>query len=63
MANEFEKWLIILIYSFEFVGPVMTHTIAGVNIAKSVMQVHWVDPETGEVVNRGFVAVRLAKES
>lgn len=30
----------------------MTHTIVGVDIAKSVMQVHWVDPETGEIVNR-----------
>ncbi len=30
----------------------MTHTIVGVDIAKSVMQIHWVDPETGEVVNR-----------
>ncbi|SIT38091.1 transposase (fragment) [Paraburkholderia ribeironis] len=24
----------------------------GTDIAKSVMQVHWVDPETGEIVNR-----------
>ena len=30
----------------------MTHTIVGVDIAKNVMQVHWVDQETGEVVNR-----------
>lgn len=30
----------------------MTHTIVGVDIAKNVMQVHWVDPETGEIVNR-----------
>jgi hypothetical protein len=30
----------------------MTHTIVGVDIAKSVMQIHCVDPETGEVVNR-----------
>lgn len=26
----------------------MTHTIVGVDIAKNVMQVHWVDPETGD---------------
>ncbi|SOE56881.1 Transposase [Caballeronia arationis] len=30
----------------------MTHTIVGVDIAKNVMQVHWVDPETGEIVNK-----------
>ncbi|WP_069264126.1 IS110 family transposase [Paraburkholderia nodosa] len=30
----------------------MAHTIVGVDIAKNVMQVHWVDPDTGEVVNR-----------
>ena len=30
----------------------MTHTIVGVDIAKNVMQVHWVDQETGEIVNR-----------
>ena len=30
----------------------MTHTVVGVDIAKNVMQVHWVDPQTGEVVNR-----------
>ena len=30
----------------------MTHTIVGVDIAKSVMQIHWVNPETGEVVNK-----------
>ncbi len=33
-------------------GSIMTHTIVGVDIAKNVMQVHWVDPETGEIVNR-----------
>jgi transposase len=27
---------------------------AGVDIAKSVIQVHWVDPETGEVVNKAI---------
>ncbi|CAB3807115.1 IS110 family transposase ISBfun2 [Paraburkholderia fynbosensis] len=30
----------------------MAYTIAGVDIAKNVMQVHWVDPESGEIVNR-----------
>ncbi|CAE6821397.1 hypothetical protein R75483_06261 [Paraburkholderia domus] len=30
----------------------MTRTIVGVDIAKNVVQVHWVDPETGEIVNR-----------
>jgi hypothetical protein len=34
IANEFEKWLIIQIYSFDLVGPVMTHTIVGADIAK-----------------------------
>jgi len=30
----------------------MNHTAIGVDIAKSVFQVHWVDPHTGEVVNK-----------
>ena len=30
----------------------MTHTAVGVDIAKNVMQVHWVDPQTGAVVNK-----------
>jgi transposase len=30
----------------------MNHTAVGVDIAKSVFQVHWVDPSTGEVVNK-----------
>ncbi|MBC8733434.1 IS110 family transposase [Paraburkholderia sp. UCT2] len=30
----------------------MAHTIVGVDIAKNVMQVHWVDPDSGEIVNR-----------
>lgn len=30
----------------------MTHTIVGVDIEKNVMQVHWVDPETSEIVKR-----------
>jgi transposase len=32
----------------------MVDTIVGVDIAKNVMQVHWVNPETGEVVNRAI---------
>jgi hypothetical protein len=31
---------------------IMTHTIVGVDIAKNVMQVHWVDPDSGEIVNK-----------
>jgi len=46
------KSVIILAYSAELKGSVMTHTIVGVDIAKNVMQVHWVDQETGEIVNR-----------
>lgn len=30
----------------------MKLTIVGVDIAKNVMQMHWVDPDTGEVVNK-----------
>ncbi len=31
----------------------MAHVIVGVDIAKkNVMQVHWVNPENGEIVNR-----------
>ncbi|MDR5784959.1 IS110 family transposase [Caballeronia sp. LP003] len=30
----------------------MKYTTVGVDIAKSVFQLHWVDPNTGEVVNR-----------
>lgn len=30
----------------------MKHTIVGVDIAKSVMQIHYIDAETGEIVNK-----------
>jgi transposase len=30
----------------------MNYTTVGVDIAKSVMQLHWVCPETGEIINR-----------
>lgn len=30
----------------------MSHTIVGVDIAKNVMQMHWIDAETGEVINK-----------
>jgi transposase len=49
---QISKSVIILAYSAELKGSVMTHTIVGVDIAKNVMQVHWVDQETGEIVNR-----------
>ncbi|MEM5372849.1 IS110 family transposase [Paraburkholderia azotifigens] len=32
----------------------MAHTIMGVDIAKNVMQVHWVNPDSGEIVNRSI---------
>ncbi|MDH6153644.1 MULTISPECIES: IS110 family transposase [Paraburkholderia] len=32
----------------------MAHMIVGVDIAMNVMQVHWVDPESGEIVNRSI---------
>ncbi len=32
----------------------MADTIVGVDIAKNVMQVHWVNPGTGEIVNRAI---------
>jgi hypothetical protein len=51
-SHEISKSVIILAYSAELKGSVMTHTIVGVDIAKNVMQVHWVDQETGEIVNR-----------
>jgi hypothetical protein len=31
---------------------IMEHTIVGVDIAKNVMQVHWVDPDSGEIVKK-----------
>ncbi len=31
---------------------IMKHTIVGVDIAKNVMQVHLVDPDSGEIVNK-----------
>lgn len=30
----------------------MKHTVVGVDIAKNVFQLHWVEPETGEIVSR-----------
>ena len=32
----------------------MADTIVGVDIAKNVMQVRWVNPDTGEIVNRAI---------
>src|ERR1700691_6226963 len=37
----------------------MKHTIVGVDIAKNVMQMHWVDPHTGEVVNKPIKRARF----
>jgi len=31
---------------------IMTYTIVGVNIAKNVMQIHGVNPDSGEIVNK-----------
>jgi transposase len=33
-------------------GAIMKHTIVGVDIAKNVMQIHWVDADSGEIVNK-----------
>jgi len=30
----------------------MKHTVVGVDVAKNVFQVHWVEPETGEIVSK-----------
>ena len=30
----------------------MNYTIVGADIAKNVMQLHWVDPDTGEIINK-----------
>lgn len=30
----------------------MKHTVVGVDVAKSVFQLHWVEPETGEVISK-----------
>jgi transposase len=32
----------------------VNYTTVGVDIAKNVMQMHWVDPDTGEIVNRSI---------
>lgn len=31
--------------------PVTTHTIVGVDIAKNVMQLYWMNPDTGKIAN------------
>jgi transposase len=33
-------------------GSEVKYTTVGVDIAKSVMQLHWVEPETGEIINK-----------
>jgi len=33
-------------------GSEANYTTVGVDIAKSVMQLHWMDPETGEIINK-----------
>lgn len=30
----------------------MNYTIVGADIAKNVMQLHWVDPDSGEIINK-----------
>jgi len=30
----------------------MNYTTVGVDIAKSVMQLHWIEPATGEIMNK-----------
>lgn len=35
----------------------MNATTYGLDVAKSVFQLHWVDTETGEIVNRRFAGV------
>ena len=37
----------------------MAHTIMGVDIAKNVMQVHGVNPDSGEIVNRSIKSAAL----
>jgi transposase len=32
----------------------MKHTTVGVDIAKNVIQLHWVDPDSGEIVNKSI---------
>jgi hypothetical protein len=32
----------------------VNYTTVGVDIAKNVMQMHWVDPDTGEIVNKSI---------
>ena len=29
----------------------MKHTVVGIDIAKRVFQLHWVDPDTGEILS------------
>jgi transposase len=35
-------------------GPEMNATTYGLDVAKCVLQMYWVDPQTGEIVNRRF---------
>lgn len=30
----------------------MAYAIVGVNIAKNVMQIHWINPDSAEIVNK-----------
>ena len=39
----------------------MTATTYGLDVAKSVFQLHWVDAQTGEIVNRRFSRGELIK--
>lgn len=41
--------------------PIMAHTIYGLDIAKRVFQIYWVEPDTGEIVNRRFGKVALIR--
>jgi hypothetical protein len=41
--------------------PIIKHTIVGVDIAKKVMQVHRVDPDSGEIVNKPIKSAAFLK--
>jgi hypothetical protein len=52
LGRQGPSWKIIEVFTGKQEGSVMPLTPVGIDIAKSVFQMHYVDAETGEIVNK-----------
>src|SRR6187399_1005390 len=49
------------IYPLTDGGPEMNRTTYGLDIAKNVMQLHWIDGETGEIGRKKLARAKLSE--